>query len=1005
MTPDTLGALTVFLNVDMKAFVTKMQLAKGEISGLNKAILASSAVFKKVGRQFMIAGAVIVGAFALTVKAAADFETSMAKVNTMLTKSTEHYLPKFAKQIHNLSMKYGQSTKVLADATYDILSAQIDASKAMDLLAVASEAAAGGFTTVSTTTSAIITLMSTFGDQLRDSADAADWLAAVVERGRVTMEDVASTIGQTAAMAAKARMSIEDYGAAFAMLTRGGLDAHKAQTALRGILRSVLKTSDEAILAARELGVEWGVDALSAENFEDTLQKLAKGSVEQLAAISPNIRGLLGWAIAAGQAGKAGKDLDVITNRLGLSHEKYLKVQDTTTLKFNQMKQTIIASAVVIGNKLLPVVKKLVDAIADSTKKIIDFADAHPKLFSGIVQLTAALGALLVLLGGLASIIPNIVAACNVLAKLIPILKGVTASAASASFAVAGLGVSIAGLGVGWALGRLINQIFDVDSAVTKLTLKIIDLSNYLQNNSNAQKEHNNALKQFANYGKDSEEALYMYHMELAKGKTIAEASLAVMRKFRPEFKSQIESLEELTKKEEEYDEAIKRRTRTLELKSNLKTYSEKFYITAKRNLDKEHKQRLEDLSNNNLILEEEELRHLENIKKIKDAGGEDVDKRLAKENIAHKKALDSIKTTNKEIILENMRYREENTELFEKYISGPAEKRLKAEIDATKELEDKKLAIIKKTNREINAVKDETTIEAINRIEEEGQELLKSFTKLGLDTKLVFEWVDANLNKITDDSIKANEKLIENNKKLTQSFLEVIDPQRAAYAQLAEEMKKIEETDLTTLEKAQYLAKRKAEIEKDAIDETYDYYKEASERTYNAISDSFKTLFLDAFEGNLKTARDYFNAFASSVKSIVADILAQTVAMKLLGLNGTGGLLGGLFHSGGVVKKHMGGIIKAHNGMAITADEVPIIAQTGEGVLSRLGMDALGGKSALDNLNRGNPTQTKQEIHRHYYINAMDAKSFKDFLNNNKQSLEDVISDSFDENSTLRRL
>ena len=48
----------------------------------------------------------------------------------------------------------------------------------------------------------------------------------------------------------------------------------------------------------------------------------------------------------------------------------------------------------------------------------------------------------------------------------------------------------------------------------------------------------------------------------------------------------------------------------------------------------------------------------------------------------------------------------------------------------------------------------------------------------------------------------------------------------------------------------------------------------------------------------------------------------------------------------------HDGGIIRAHNGLAV--DEVPIIAQTGEGILSRRGMAALGGEGQLNRLNSG---------------------------------------------------
>lgn len=58
----------------------------------------------------------------------------------------------------------------------------------------------------------------------------------------------------------------------------------------------------------------------------------------------------------------------------------------------------------------------------------------------------------------------------------------------------------------------------------------------------------------------------------------------------------------------------------------------------------------------------------------------------------------------------------------------------------------------------------------------------------------------------------------------------------------------------------------------------------------------------------------------------------------------GAGGFLGGMFHDGGLV---------AHNGLA--PDEVPIIAQTGEGVLNRGAMNRLGSDN-LRRLNRGQP-------------------------------------------------
>ena len=56
--------------------------------------------------------------------------------------------------------------------------------------------------------------------------------------------------------------------------------------------------------------------------------------------------------------------------------------------------------------------------------------------------------------------------------------------------------------------------------------------------------------------------------------------------------------------------------------------------------------------------------------------------------------------------------------------------------------------------------------------------------------------------------------------------------------------------------------------------------------------------------------------------------------------------------------KFHSGGLI----GGGLDFDEVPIIAQRGEGILSRLGMNSLGGESNLNRLNSGERLNDSQQ-------------------------------------------
>ncbi len=79
--------------------------------------------------------------------------------------------------------------------------------------------------------------------------------------------------------------------------------------------------------------------------------------------------------------------------------------------------------------------------------------------------------------------------------------------------------------------------------------------------------------------------------------------------------------------------------------------------------------------------------------------------------------------------------------------------------------------------------------------------------------------------------------------------------------------------------------------------------------------------------------------------------------------------------------KFHTGGMIRAHEGLAV--DEVPIKAQTGEGILSRRGMRALGGEENLSRLNQGESGGSNITININGPVirDQMDVRSLADML------------------------
>jgi hypothetical protein len=181
----------------------------------------------------------------------------------------------------------------------------------------------------------------------------------------------------------------------------------------------------------------------------------------------------------------------------------------------------------------------------------------------------------------------------------------------------------------------------------------------------------------------------------------------------------------------------------------------------------------------------------------------------------------------------------------------------------------------------------------------------------------------------------------------------------------------------------------------------------------------SFKSFFEDFFHGQLKKGKDYFVEFGNSILSTFADVISQMITewLVLQSIKGLGSLFGGVGGGGASAASsagagagavggsmstiagayHTGGIIRAHSGLAV--DEVPIIAQSGEGIISRRGMASLG-RDNFDRINRGEGTPRGGDVYQPILvIQAWDAQ---DVMRNSKM-IEAIISNALTRNTALR--
>jgi len=143
----------------------------------------------------------------------------------------------------------------------------------------------------------------------------------------------------------------------------------------------------------------------------------------------------------------------------------------------------------------------------------------------------------------------------------------------------------------------------------------------------------------------------------------------------------------------------------------------------------------------------------------------------------------------------------------------------------------------------------------------------------------------------------------------------------------------------------------------------TFKKGKELAQEFAQAIQDAFSTFAMDMFEGKLKSLHDYLMAFLRDIYSALVKYWVQVYIVQnlvnaasgwLAGLFGGGGSTGGATtgmaeklafnyfrHEGGLVY-HLGGLVRKLHYGGLAPDEVPVILQRGEYVISKKGVEFL---------------------------------------------------------------
>lgn len=220
------------------------------------------------------------------------------------------------------------------------------------------------------TVNAVTTAFNAYNLSVKDAAEVSDLFYAIVKRGRAEGNELATGLGQVIPTAATAGLTLNEMGASITSLTKV-MNTRNAITYFNNALSKLIKPTKESRLAAKELGIELGLDALRAKGFSAMMQELREktlGNQQALLKIFPDLRGqraalqLLnkGWGDFQNQLAffekKAGV-ADLAFEKLNESIEYQLSILPQTFGKIKIAAGEVMTGILTLGGALEPVLR------------------------------------------------------------------------------------------------------------------------------------------------------------------------------------------------------------------------------------------------------------------------------------------------------------------------------------------------------------------------------------------------------------------------------------------------------------------------------------------------------------------------------------------------------------------------------------------------------------------------------------------------------------------------
>lgn len=413
-------------------------------------------------------------------KLSIDFETGMAKINT-IAKLPQGELKNLSNGILEISNDSGVAAKDLEEGFYQALSSGVevtgDASSALAFMDSNAKLAKAGFSDLSTTVDLTTTVINAYGKSQDEVNKISDVLIKTQDLGKTTVAELGSSMGKLIPTAKGVNVEFEQTAAGMALLTKNGIATAEASTYFNSMLNEMGKSGSKVDGILREISGKSFRELMdSGKSVGEVLSDLVGYADANNLALSDLFGSVEAGKAAMVLATNGGQDFNVMLSEMegaaGSTDAALEKIENTTGEKLKKSFNKVMNAGIKFGDVLAPVIADVADIVSDLADSLSGMDEGTRKVVVGMLAFVAAIGpvssGLGKMTGGLSSMIKfagkageqlgilktggetaagGVAKLTGGIKTLLPSLGSASSSAGSATSALAGMGAGTLAVG------------------------------------------------------------------------------------------------------------------------------------------------------------------------------------------------------------------------------------------------------------------------------------------------------------------------------------------------------------------------------------------------------------------------------------------------------------------------------------------------------------------------------------------------------------------------------